>query len=50
MSIFYFMLGFTFFIAAAGAVDGTAHYMWVAINGIIGILFCIIGIIKQENE
>ena len=38
MSIAYFVSGFMFLMASAGAVDGTAAPMWVGVLGAIGIL------------
>ena len=50
MSIFYLVTGFMFLIAAAGAVDGTASPMWVAVLGFIGGILMYIGIKKQEDQ
>tara|TARA_R100000742_G_C4233772_1_gene54781 strand:+ start:165 stop:317 length:153 start_codon:yes stop_codon:yes gene_type:complete len=50
MSIFYIITGLMFMIASAGAVDGTAAPMWVAIHGIVGSIFMFIGIKLQGDE
>ena len=50
MSIAYFVSGFMFLMASAGAVDGTAAPMWVGVLGAVGILLLIIGIKNQEKE
>ena len=50
MSIFYLVLGFMFLVAAAGAVDGTASPMWVAILGTVGIILMLLGIKNQEDD
>ena len=49
MSIFYLVSGFMFLVAAAGAVDGTASPMWVAILGTVGIILMLLGIKNQED-
>ena len=50
MSIAYFISGFMFLVAAAGAVDGTASPMWVAILGTVGIILMLLGIKNQEDD
>ena len=50
MSIAYYISGFMFLMASAGAVDGTASPMWVCVLGAIGIFLLIIGFYYQEKE
>tara|TARA_E500000318_G_scaffold85607_1_gene81681 strand:- start:170 stop:325 length:156 start_codon:yes stop_codon:yes gene_type:complete len=48
-SLAYLISGLMFMLAAAGAVDGTASPMWVAVLGFIGGILMYIGIRKQED-
>jgi len=48
-SLAYIISGFMFMLASAGAVDGTASPMWVAVLGLIGGILMYIGIRKQED-
>ena len=48
-SLAYIFSGLMFLIASAGAVDGTASPMWVAVLGFIGGILMYIGIRKQED-
>jgi len=49
-SLAYLISGFMFMIAAAGAVDGTASPVWIAILGSVGILLMLLGIKNQEDD
>lgn len=49
-SIAYFISGFMFMVAAAGAVDGTASPVWIAVLGSVGILLMFLGIKNQEDD
>lgn len=46
----YFISGFMFLMASAGAVDGTASPMWVAVLGFIGVTLMFIGTRYQDEE
>ena len=48
-SLAYIISGLMFMLASAGAVDGTASPMWVAVLGFIGGMLMYIGIRKQED-
>jgi hypothetical protein len=48
-SLAYIISGLMFMLASAGAVDGTASPMWVAVLGFIGGILMYIGIRKQEE-
>tara|TARA_R100001480_G_scaffold135923_1_gene133041 strand:- start:193 stop:345 length:153 start_codon:yes stop_codon:yes gene_type:complete len=48
-SLAYIFSGLMFMLASAGAVDGTASPMWVAVLGFIGGILMYIGIRKQED-
>ena len=50
MSIAYYISGFMFLMASAGAVDGTASPMWVAVLGFIGGILMYMGIKTQEKD
>tara|TARA_B100001113_G_scaffold248068_1_gene204257 strand:- start:402 stop:557 length:156 start_codon:yes stop_codon:yes gene_type:complete len=49
-SLAYIFSGLMFLIASAGAVDGTASPMWVAVLGFIGVILMFMGIKNQEED
>ena len=49
-SICWIIFGMMFLIASAGAVDGTASPMWVAVLGFIGGILMYMGIKTQEKD
>ena len=48
-SLAYIISGLMFMLASAGAVDGTASPMWIAVLGFIGGILMYIDIRKQED-
>ena len=50
MNILFYAIGFLFAIATAGAVDGDASILTVALCSIVGIMSFIIGFLTTEKE